>query len=165
MTTHSKEGITMDVQARVAARRAELARQQAQQQAEAKVAAAREKAEEQAQRVEILDDVAADMSTDTISVQRAGDRLTMKDATPRLVVDRSGLKASELDKLLNQEARKAWTPGENWWVIGCVVAGTLIVIPVPVVGCLLLFAGGAKWYHANKNHKEEMKRKYPEIFG
>lgn len=127
----------MDFQSQVAARRAQLEQQQrAAQKAAAEetkarraVAAERARAIEaaaQAQRVEALDVIASDLSQHGADVVRVGDELALAEP-PIAALDVEAFRRAKVKRLLKREARKMWTPGQNWQVIGLIVSGVFLI--------------------------------------
>lgn len=145
----------MDMQAKIAARRAEL-----EDQTRESNRLAAEHA--QAQRKQALIEIAAEVSKEGFEVHRQGDKLvTAKvEGAP---LDFDGLKRSAIDKLLNEEARKMWTPSENVQVIAMIVAGVFL-ITFYGLGLGLILVGLLARNGLNKRYKAELRSWYPTVF-
>lgn len=149
----------MDIQAKVAARRAELQEQaRLLKEQEAAVQTARlvqqQKAEDEA-----LDAIARELSTPSVEVVRQGSELAIVEAQS---VDTRGMKKAQIEKLFRREARKAWTPGENWLIIGSITAGACLIF-LPLVGIPLLAFGLWRRSVTNRRHHERLVAKYADL--
>lgn len=150
-----------ELQDRIAARRSELAKQK--EEAEQQLKKKEEEAEifRKQQEAVVLDSLASGLSNEQIRLRREGGELAM-DQLVAPVIDAEGLKRSKLTRLLKREARKRWTPAENWWIISLIVSG---VCTLPL-GFGLLFVGTGlllRW-KLNQRYREMVRSQYPEIF-
>ena len=155
----------MDLQAQIAARRAELKQKADEaQRAASEVARAQAKARQDAdqmRRAKAMDEIAADLSRSGTSVQRNGDELEIANALPLLDIE--GLRRSKVKSLLQREARKRWSPGQNWQVIALIVAGFFLVTFYGL-GLLLIAAGMLRRSALNKRYQAEVRSQYPGLF-
>ena len=147
----------MDIQQQVAARRAELVKREEDRKAADAAEAAQREAERRQQERDALDSIANDMG---LAVE--DDELTLaKQPIPPL--DTEGLKQSKIDTLLNREARKRWTPGENWQVIGSIVGG-ICLIHLGGLGFVPLLFGLWRRSAINRKYRTAVRADYPAIF-
>lgn len=152
----------MDVQAKVAARRVELEETARRAQAASAEEVRSRQIVEQARREEALTAIAADLSTGEVKVARQGDELVI--AAPFVpAIDIDGLRRDKVARLLKREARKLWSPGENWQVIGLIVGG-LFLITFYGVGLLVILGGMLRGSTLNKRYRAEVQRRYPGLF-
>lgn len=153
----------MDFQSQVAARRAE--REQVARQAQ-KIASEQARTQalaERAQRENALEAIAADLSNDDIKVVRQGEDLTiLQSPTPALDLER--LRRSKIERLLKHEARKMWSPAENWQVIGLIVGGVALLPWVFPLGLLVFGVGGWRSWALNKRYRATVRRRYHAVF-
>lgn len=152
----------MDMQAKIAARRAEIETQTRESHRLATEATKAEQAAAEAQRVQALDEIAAEVSRDGLDVQRQGGELKATAKVP-IPLDVDGLKRSAVDKLLGREARKMWTPAENWQVITLIVAGVFLITAYGL-GLGLILVGLINRNALNKRYKAELRQRYPAVF-
>jgi len=136
---------------RIAARRNELAQQRE------KDEAFRKRQEEQ-----VLDTIAASLSDNSVRVRKEGDDLTL-DPVDLPTIDVAGLKRAKIEKLLKREARRRWTPADNWLVIGCIVGG-LCLLHLGGFGLLPLGIGLWRQWQLNKRYRSAVEADYPRIF-
>lgn len=151
----------MDIQSRVAARRAELERQA--KQAAVKQAELAQEAEraKRVQREQAVEAIAADLSSAELAVVRDGEELAI--VPPTLVpLDVEGLKRSKIEALINREARKRWTTEENWLVIGSIVGG-LCLIHLGGFGFIPLLFGLWRRSVINKERRAAVRAEYPSL--
>jgi hypothetical protein len=147
----------MDIQQQVAARRVQLAQQQEDQKAADAAERAAREAERQQQEREALDTIARDKGL----VVEGDEMLLPQQPIPPLDVE--GLKQSKLDALLKREARKRWTAGENWQVIGSIVGG-ICLIHLGGLGFVPLLFGLWRRSAINRKHRSAVRADYPAIF-
>lgn len=152
----------MDFQSQVEARRAELKASAREAQAVAAQKDQERRAAEQERREEALDTIAANLSQHCATIVRHGDDLAM-EATQVPTLDVEGLRRSKVDRLLKREARKMWTPGENWQVITLIVAGVFL-ITFYGVGLLLILGGVLRGSALNGRYREAVRQSYPALF-
>ncbi|WP_303699071.1 hypothetical protein [Brevundimonas naejangsanensis] len=152
----------MDLQAQVAARRAELERQARHEQWVAAEQLRLQQELEKAQHEATLDAIAVEVSGDGVDVVREGNRLALvKQVAP---IDMAGLRRAEVEKLLKREARKMWAPGENWVVIAPTVAGFCLLPFVWYVSVILwAWAGFARW-NFKTQYEAKLRALYPSLF-
>lgn len=152
----------MNMQDRIAARRAELESQTRESNRLAAEFAEAQRAAAQAQRKQALNEVAAEVSKAGLEVNREGDKIVTSkfEGAP---LDFDGLKRSAIDKLLNEEARKMWTPAQNWQVIAMIVAG-FFLITLYGLGLALIVVGLLARNGLNKRYKGELRGRYPTVF-
>lgn len=141
----------MDIKSQVAARRAELERQ-------AREAAEARRATEKAQREEVLDTLAEELSGPDLTVKRQGEELEILEAPPP-AINIQGLKESKVRSLINREARKLWTPAENWQVIGPIVAGVFLITFYGLGLALILF-GVMRGSLLNTEYRASVRQRY-----
>lgn len=152
----------MDIQAKVAARRKqlEIEQQEAARLERERIAAQKELEAEQ--RRTSLDQMAGQLSNERTKVVRDGDHLSIDGANgPEF--DSSNFKGEATEDLLRYETRRMWTPGENWQVIGLIVAG-ICTIYIGVLGILLICIGLWRRQVVNKTHRHKLLDRYPDIF-
>jgi hypothetical protein len=152
----------MEMKDKIAARRQELADLARQADAHGKALVKAEKAADKARKSEALDAIAAELSTPELQVQSDGARLTLP--IPELeLFDPTEMKLSALNDLLDREARKEWTAGENWQVIGSTSAG-IALLYIPFLGIPLIVFG--IWYSSRvtKRHRAAIMERYPALF-
>lgn len=155
----------MDIQAQVAARRAELARQ-AEDAARSEREAAAEKSRQQREHREAsLDSLASELSAEGTPVERVGDELKIAEEPPFAALDPAEFKRTSLQALLGKEARRRWTPMQNWVVIASITAGLLLLVPAFPLGVLLVIIGFACRHSFNQRHRTELARDFPNLFG
>lgn len=152
-----------DMQSKIAARRAQLAQQEKEAEAKAAVATAQRQVALQQKKEAAVDTIATELSANGVTVARDGDELSITDR-PLAPLDVDGLKQTKIDSLLRREARKMWTPGQNWLVIGAIVGGVCL-LPVGGLGFLGLGVGLWARFAINKTHRITLRETYPEIFG
>lgn len=152
----------MDFQAQVAARRAELEEKARR----AKTASAEEarsrQVVEQVRREAALTVIAADLSNRGVEVVRRGDELVIADPIVS-AIDIDGLRRDKVALLLNREARKLWSTGENWQVISLIVAGVFL-ITFYGFGLLVILGGMLRGSTLNKRYRAEVRLRYPGLF-
>jgi len=146
----------MDIQARVAARRQEL-EAASRKRAEAIKAATREAEQRELERI------ASELKSDAVPIAVEDGRLALAvEPTP---IDANVFREGQLAKLLEREARKRWSPAENWWVIAPGAAGLALLIPLfPLGFALLVFGGLARWNFMSR-YKAQLRDQYPSVFG
>lgn len=151
----------MDIRAKVEARKAELAagdlaaKNAAEEAERARIEA------ERARREAALDNIAKGISQDGIKVQRRGEEIELMPELEPL--DAEGLRKDKLRNLLNREARKLWSPSENWMVITLIVAG-ICLIGFSIFSLVLSVAGLAHRQNLNKKYRAVVAAKYPGVF-
>ncbi|KRB86524.1 hypothetical protein ASE00_07440 [Sphingomonas sp. Root710] len=152
----------MDIQAKVAARRAELEQQaKLTREQDAAAAAARMAAQQKAEE-DALEEIAVEISSETVQVVRDGDGLAIVPSNAPEPLDMRGMKKAQIERLFRREARKAWTPGENWLVIGSITAGACLIF-MPFVGIPLLVFGLWRRSVTMNRHKERLRAKYADL--
>ena len=154
----------MDFQSRMAARRAEIVQQERQTKKTSDEALQVQQAAEKQQREEALDKVAEDACRDGVKVIRREEELEFVQQVT-VPLDVEGLRRTKLESLLRREARKMWSPFENWMVISLVVAGLFVAIPTAGFGLLLTLGGLVLRGHLNKKYGSVVAARYPEILG
>jgi len=152
----------MDFQSRIAARRTELANNAREAERKAAAQAQAQSAAEQLQREAALDSIAADLSRDEVILVRQGDELAII-GSPLPALDVVGLRRSKIESLLTREARKLWTPGQNWQVISLIVAGAFLTTFYGL-GLFLILGGVLRRGALNKRYRAEVRRRYPTLF-
>lgn len=151
----------MDIQKQVAARRAELLKQEADRKAAEEAMKARREEELATQRKQVVAGIANELSTAYAPVTAEGEELRMELPLPPLDVE--GLRRSQIERLLKREARKRWSPGENWLVIGSIVGG-ITLMHIGLLGLAPLLFG--LWFRSvvNKRYRNRLLKDYPHIF-
>lgn len=152
----------MDIQSQVAARRAQLAQQERDQKAEQSALEAQRRTAQQQQERDAIDSIASDLSANGVIVERDEDELSVA-GQPLPALDVASFKQAKIDRLLNREARKRWTAGENWLVIGCIVGG-ICLIHLGGFGFIPLLIGLWRRSAINKKHRAAVRDAYPSIF-
>jgi hypothetical protein len=128
-------------------------------------AAAVEKARlEREQREKALDALANEFSVEGAPVTKVGDQLVLTEESPLAEIDPEQFKRSSLQSLFAREARRRWSPVENWVVIASITAGVLLLVPFFLVGLLLLGAGFCCRHWFNQRYKSELIRDFPKLF-
>lgn len=154
----------MDFQSKIAARRAEIAQQDEDGRKAAEAALEAQAAAEAARRRTALDNIAADMSLHGVPVHRQGDELELTPSNPE-PLNLEGLRRNKLERLLRREARRMWTPTDNWVVISLIVSGLLIAIPTAGVGLLLTLGGLIRRALLNKRYAGVIAGRHPDLLG
>lgn len=151
----------MDIQQKVAARRAELAKEEADRKSAKYVEKAKREEALAEQRKQAVAGVAKELSTAYAPVIAEGEELRM--ALPLPPLDVEGLRKSQIERLLKREARKRWSPSENWLVIGSIVGG-ITFLHIGFLGFIPLLFG--LWFRSivNKRYRNRLLKDYPHIF-
>lgn len=153
----------MDLQSQVAARRAELEKKAREDQAVAAQQVQAREAAELARRDAALDSIAEELSGGPMKVARQGHELVVVDE-PIEPLDVDGLRINQIKKLLNREARKMWTPAQNWQVIAPMVAGLCLLPIIWIFSAPLFIFSGIRRDLLNKRYKNALMQRYPELF-
>lgn len=151
----------MDIQSKIAARRAEVAQQQVDRRNLQDAVEARHRQDQQKQTEAALDQIADDISVQGVVVKRDGEELAFVPE-PLPPIDVVGIKRSKIATLLKREARRRWTPSENWQVIGLLVGGTCL-IHLAGFGLVLIVIGFGRQAAINKKHRTAVRAAYPEL--
>lgn len=151
----------MDLQQQVAARRAEIARQETAERDAAQRAQAIKLAAERTRMEQTLDGIAQDLSQGSVKVRRDGMDLDIERPAP--AVDAVGLTLEKLDRLLKKEARRLWSPFDNWLVISLIVAG-LFGLALNGLGIILIVLGAWRGHVLNGRYRAEITKRYPSLF-
>lgn len=149
----------MDIHAQVAARRAELEKQKKDAADQAARRVQEQNALDEQQRREAMDKIAEDLSTNGLAVTHVDGELHMDPPTPT-PLDVAGLKRSKLRGLLNREARKLWSPGDNWLVISLIVFGVCTIL-LNGIGLLLIAIGFWRRHVLNKRYRAQITALHP----
>ena len=153
----------MDLQSKMAARRAEIDQHEREAKKVAAEASLAQQAAERAQREEALDQIAEQVSLRGVEVTRRGEEIEI--ARPVLApLDVDGLRRTKLESLLRREARRMWSPGDNWLVISLIVGGLLLALPTSGFGLLLVGIAAFRRGHLNKKYVAVVAARYPEVF-
>ncbi len=152
----------MDIHAQVAARRAELEKQQKDAAEQATRRAQEQRAVDEQQRHQAMDKIAKDLSTNGMAVTHVDGELHIDPPTPT-PLDVAALKRSKLRGLLNREARKLWSPGDNWLVISLIVFGVCTIL-LNGLGLLLIAIGFWRRHALNKRYRAQFSARYPGVF-
>ncbi|MBT2244715.1 hypothetical protein JQK15_14310 [Sphingobium sp. BHU LFT2] len=147
----------MDIQKQVAARRAQLAQQDEDEKIAQAQAVARVEAEKTRQQQEAL----AAIADDSGLVLKGSELELSEQPLPRIDVE--GLKQSKVAALLNREARRRWTPWENWQVVGSIVGG-ICLIHLGGFGFIPFLFGLWRRSAINRKHRAAVRADYPAIF-
>ncbi|NJC06961.1 hypothetical protein GGQ97_002754 [Sphingomonas kaistensis] len=155
----------MDIQAKVAARRAELASQdgdEARKKQEARADLARQ---EQQRQAAALDALVAEKTAIGVPLRHECGKLSIAHESPLAALAPTDYGRSALERLLKTEARARWTLTQNWFSIGTIVAGILLLLPAFPVGLSLLVLG--IWSGRNYNHdkRKALIAEFPALFG
>ena len=151
-----------DIQSKIAARRAELAQEEKAQKTRRVAVESRRQVARQKQEQAALDSIANDLLAGGIAIERDGEELALVDA-PLPLIDIEGLKRSKVEALLKREARKHWTPGENWLVVGCIVGG-ICLIHLGGLGFVPLLFGLWQRSAINKKYRNAILSANPGLF-
>lgn len=165
----------MDMNERVAARRAELEREERQAKAAvgeaAKVqrevnAAAEEKDRlRQAAATEgIFDGLFGDANAAGVKIKREGDDVVLQEERKPAKIDRAGMRQGKVNRMINRAARERWTPEESLLIfgIGGMAVATLFV--VPILGAAMFGFSVWRLTVTNKKYRAELRRDYPALF-
>lgn len=151
----------MDMNERVAARRAELQRQQQEVRTDqVRLDTARQVADE-SRRAAALDEIAKDLNAGGVGVERTKEGMEISREVPPLDID--NLRKGEIEKLLKKEARQRWTPVENWIVIGFITAGVVMLPDITILGMFFILAGVLLRYLYISQHVDRLKALYPSL--
>ena len=154
----------MDLSAKVEARRAELARQKTERaEQEKRIATALRERDEERNRQE-TERLAGALAQEGLPVTSDADSLILDELPPLAALDPADFSRRARERLLKKEARRRWTPGENWIVIASITAGLLLVIPTFAVGGVLVVAGWAIGQSFNRQHRTQLARDFPDLF-
>lgn len=150
----------MDLKEQVARRRAEIAEED--REGDRLIAQMKERARriEGEQREEAITNIATDLAASGLPVTRSGnDYLLELQPKP---IDVTGLRRSKLIQLRNREARRMWTPEENWIVISAIAAGVPLLAFFGI-GVLLIAAGLDRRTKLNNKYRTEILSIYPQL--
>ena len=151
----------MDMNERVAARRAELQRQQQEVRTDqVRLDTARQVADE-SRRAAALDEIAKDLNAGGVGVERTTEGMEILREDSPLDID--NLRKEEIEKLLKKEARQRWTPVENWIVIGFITAGVVMLPDITILGMFFILAGVLLRYLYISQHVDRLKALYPTL--
>lgn len=154
----------MDIQSKVAARRAELARAAAEEAEVANEQAAENRRREKQQRDEALHDLTAELARNGAPVTSDGAELSIAQESPLAPLDRADFKRKALQQLLNKEARRRFTPGENWYMIAPVAAGVVLLPTVTLLAFVLIGIGCAVRYATLNRYRRVLRSEFPKLF-
>jgi hypothetical protein len=150
----------MDMQERVAARRAEIERQQS----DARAAADDKERNRQAAAMDgIFDGLKGEAAAAGAQVRREGDRLVLNDRPAPPKIDRATMRQSVIDQMLHDAARRRWSPKENWIAIGLIGTGVGSIL-IPFIGIPLLCFGIWRVNVTNEKYRSELRAEYPDLF-
>jgi hypothetical protein len=152
----------VDIHAQVSARRAELEQQQREAADQAARRAQDQRAAEQQQRLQAMDRIAGDLSINGVAVSHVDGELHIAPSNPA-PLDVTALKQSKLKGLLNREARKRWSPGDNWLVISLIVVGICTIL-MRGLGLVLIAIGFWRRHVLNKRYRVEVRALHPGVF-
>jgi hypothetical protein len=153
-----------DFQARVAARRAQLASEAQELARLEKEAAERKRQDEQDRKIAMLDSLASELSGTGTPVVRHGERLEIAEPSPLEHLDPEDFNEEQLKNMLDREARRRWTPAENWLFIAPLTAGLLLLLPVFALGLILLVASVAYWLRTSDRYRTRLRLEFPQLF-
>lgn len=154
----------MDINEKIAARRAELARLEREADAETQAAKVQAEAIEAARREAAAVALVAEINAgDEVEATHQGETVALV-RTPDLTGWSPEMKQAALMRLFQREARRRWTPTDQWLAIS-LVAGGVCLIHVAGIGLVAIAAG--LWCRArfNRRCREELREEYPELFG
>lgn len=151
----------MDFQSQIAARRAELERTARQAQVAAVAETQAQQAVERAEREKALSAIATDLTRRGVNVTRQGEELAFSQSS-RPQLDLAGLRKSKVQGLVNREARRMWSPGENWQVIGLIVSG-LFLTTFYGLGLVLILLGVMRRSALNKRYRALLNQRHPAL--
>ena len=151
-----------DIQSKIAARRALLAKQQnAQRDEELAAAQQREIAAREEEKV-AFETLAAEISTSTTTVKHDGSALSIV-SKPLISSDFVDLKNKQISAFLRRESRKRWTPFENWVVIGS-MSGGLVLLSYSYYFCVVIFFGFLMGKLFTSEHRTDVIDDNPDVF-
>jgi len=151
----------MDLNEQVARRRAELAEKQQQAKDDQQATVSARKAEATAQREAVVDELAAELNATGVPARREGEELAIEQE-PSPPLDTEGLNRRKLDSLVKREARKLWTPTENWIVISSIVGG-LALVHLAGLGLIPFFFGIWKRNQLEDRYVAQVLELYPQL--
>lgn len=152
----------MDIHAQVAARRAELEKQQKDAADQVARRAQEQSAIDEQQRHQAMDKIAEDLSSKGVVLTHVDGELRMAPPAPT-PLDVVALKRSKLKGLLNREARRLWSPGDNWLVISLIVFGVCTIF-LSGIGLLLIAIGFWRRHVLNKRYRAQFSALHPGVF-
>jgi hypothetical protein len=151
-----------DIQSKIAARRALLAKQQnAQRDEELAAVQQRENAAREEEKV-AFETLAAEISTSTTTVKHDGSALSIV-SKPLVSSDFVDLKTTQISVLLKKESRKRWTPFENWVVIGS-ISGGLVLLSYSYYFSVVIVFGFLMGKLFTSEHRSDVIDDNPDIF-
>jgi hypothetical protein len=154
----------LDIQAQVAARRAELEQGHKRERAEQAASEVRQKADAERQ-VNIAREAAAvRLSTEEAEIVRVEDHLEIVQPDTLSAIDTGGMLEPQIDLLARNEVRRMWTPSDSWKVIGCGSAGVALLISVPYLGVPLVAYALWQRVSISRRYLRVLKGKYPSLF-
>lgn len=153
----------MDIQDKIAARRKQLASENVIAQEQAAQQQAEYDRQTQIELKQNLERLARETTEHGFPVIVKDDNIAA--SAPRIpIMDYDQIKAEKLSKFLKREARKLWTPGQNWKFFLLLGAG-LYLLPFYGLGLLFLLGAWLNHRHFQKQHKEFLREAYLGVFG
>ena len=154
----------MDLNAKIAARREERARLEQQAVAERAAEQTRAKVEEALQRESVAAALVHDINAGVEAEARRNGETVDLVHVPDPAVLSPDLKPKALKCLFHREARKLWTPLDQWMIIS-LVAGGICLIHLAGFGLLLILAGLIRRRAVDKRCRRQLREDYPDLFG
>lgn len=150
----------MDLKEQVARRRAELAGEEREEREALDLIKADVAKREKEQREQAVDQIAVDLAASGMPVKSKGEEIVLLPQPKPIDVE--GLKRSKLIQLRDREARRLWTPGDNWLVISLIAAGAAL-LHVAGLGAIPILIGLSRRGVLNKRYREQVMTTYPQI--
>jgi hypothetical protein len=152
----------MDMNERVAARRAELERKQKD---EAAAADEQKQAAHEVDMSDIFEGLFGKATADGAKIRRDGDKIVLDEppvAPP--TTDNAGMSQTKVKAMLYDAARKRWTPEENLVGIGLFAAAVPTLVLAPIVAAIMAAIGYWRSTVANQKYRSQLRNEYPNLF-
>lgn len=147
----------MDINDKIAARRAQLEADNQKREAETDAAL-------KAFEANSLESLASRLTNEKVEVIVEDGELAIASSLEICGIGGDDWTRAKLKTLLEQEARKLWTPTENRLAIGVTVAGVALLIPVWWLGLMLLAYGWWARRSYNAHYRNVIIETFPELF-
>ncbi len=165
----------MDMNERVAARRAEMEREELQAKAAAgetaKVQREADAAADEKDRVRqsaamegIFDGLFSDANAAGVKIEREGDDVVLREERKPAKIDRAGMRRSKVNRMIDRAARERWTPEESLLIFGIGGMAVATVFVVPILGVAMFGFSLWRLVVTNAKYRAELRRDYPALF-